>query len=489
MFCAECGKENDDQARFCRECGAPMQPGPVPVREVRVPQNPPAREDRVPQEPPVQEPVRRNGSGPQMQPPYYMENGRNAQQHQQRQNRPVGQKRKPVSKAAVILAAEAVAAVALIAGGYKIMEQKCSPKTVALEYWKASADCDWGRVYDLCEFPESSLLSKQLFVDVHGSDSEKINYKNVEVSDASGAVSDYLNQYSGELDSIGSLFGVDADELIGAASGAAGTAAANTYVVTWQEVGVPEEKHSFVVLSRTGKKHFLFWDEWKVTSADLYSSDVAVNIPAAAELELNGVPVSSELKKKDGEDSSRAVVTFPYLFAGSYQLKVSEEGMEEYRSLMNVTDSGSDTDYIRLVPSKEILEAVCEQAGKDIQAVLEAAQDDKSFSSVKDLFSDSARKDGYAESDYDYLVKKIAGTGMSDGGVNSFSLKKMKMSAQSEAEGAEIRVSVKANRSVSYRSYRSNPSISDKITLEFTYTRDGGDWKLTELPIRSGDIY
>src|SRR4030042_5318142 len=34
-YCARCGKKNEDDARFCNSCGAPLGPGAVGVREQR----------------------------------------------------------------------------------------------------------------------------------------------------------------------------------------------------------------------------------------------------------------------------------------------------------------------------------------------------------------------------------------------------------------------------------------------------------------------
>ena len=34
-YCARCGKKNEDDARFCNGCGAPLGPGAVGVREQR----------------------------------------------------------------------------------------------------------------------------------------------------------------------------------------------------------------------------------------------------------------------------------------------------------------------------------------------------------------------------------------------------------------------------------------------------------------------
>ncbi len=449
MFCSQCGAKNTDDSLFCSECGAPLHDDPAPQ----------------------QRPVEQQFTGNQFQAV------------------PIQRKpRKPISKAVIVIAIEAVAAAGLIAAGAKIMGDRCSANTAALEYWKATAECDWGTAYEYCEFPDSEMLTKQMFVNAHAGDTEKINYKTAEVVDVKSVVSGYADQYSDELNSLGALFGVDSDAILDQASEAIDTYAGNTSVVVYQEVGSSEQKYEYVTVSKTGKKQFLFWDEWKVTSSDLFAEQVSINVPSGAAVTVNGTTVSGAFEQAVTEDANRKVITFPYLFTGEYQVSVTDAGMKEYRNLMQVTSYGAEDSYVQLVPDEETLETVCQQAGDDIEEILNAAFDGKSFSAVKDLFSSDALSSGDAKSDYEYILERIEGNG-STSGVVLFSLDDMSVSAEPASNASVIDAVVKADRSVTYRRYSSSGSDSDRLTLYASYVKEGEEWKLVRFPISSSDIY
>ncbi len=499
MFCEQCGARNDDDALFCRQCGSPLRrendqyPGGQPADPVygdglysgQADQNQqyggePGYQNGQYDGNPGYQNGQYGGNAGYQNGPYGENQGYGNQQYgsnsgYQNYGDPQDRRqRKPIPKTAFVIGAEVIAAVALVIGSAKIMEKKCSPETAALEFWKAAAEADWSTAYDYCEFPDSEMLTKQMFVNAHASDTDTIDYKSVEVTDAASVAAD-------QLDSIGSLFGFDTDSLIDSAVG-------NTYVITYQEVGESETKYEYLNLSKTGKKQFLFWDEWKVTSSELYAKDVNLNVPAEAEVALNGETVSSEYEAADPDDSSRKEITFPYLFAGDYQMEITEEGMRTYRTVLAVDEYGVDTSYYDLKPSSEILESLSQQAGEDIQTILEAAVDGKSFAKIEELFSSDTLVDGDAQDDYESLIEQIKGNG-STSGVITFSLDNMKVSSEGDASDQGIELTVTADRSVTYRRYYGSGSDDDNITMYCDYVKEDGEWKLTNMPVNSGHIY
>ena len=205
MFCPNCGAKNEENAKFCGECGTSLQMnGPAGQPEAD-PEN--AWADVRPQEDP-ENPAEDGGvqvrpenpeSGAQPQPDLknseeaagaqvdpgnggmpagaqadpWMQGGDPNQGRYQAggiQGQPYGpgygpggpqyppkvkKPRRPIPKAAVVIAAEVIAAVGLIVGIAKVMGDRYSPETVAMSYWKATAACQWAAAYDYCEFPES----------------------------------------------------------------------------------------------------------------------------------------------------------------------------------------------------------------------------------------------------------------------------------------------------------------------------------------------
>ena len=62
--------------------------------------------------------------------------------------------RRPIPKAAVVIAAEVIAAVGLIVGIAKVMGDRYSPETVAMSYWKATAAASGRRLMITANFPK-----------------------------------------------------------------------------------------------------------------------------------------------------------------------------------------------------------------------------------------------------------------------------------------------------------------------------------------------
>lgn len=223
MYCPNCGTKNEDDSLFCMECGTrlkkdtvlnqlphqettPMQPEGRTVTDADIPKNRQSgsqnnenpnnknqdtRNQNMGNQNENPSDIRRNGNpGGQNDygqnygnanpvnlagrgQPYFTGSAPNSSQPQgggrypgtadQRHHQPPKQK-KPVSKLAIFVAIEAIAAVALFAGAYKITSDRFSPEKVAMDYWEAKADRDWSQAYDYCNFPNSDLLIKKMYV-------------------------------------------------------------------------------------------------------------------------------------------------------------------------------------------------------------------------------------------------------------------------------------------------------------------------------------
>lgn len=99
------------------------------------------------------------------------------------------------------------------------------------------------------------------------------------------------------------------------------------YCVEYIEKGADSKSAEYITMTKTGKKKYLFWDEWKVADTESWVSDVTYTIPENAVLQLNGEKVDdSAATEQDGWKS----ITIPYMFTGDYQMQVTEEGMKPY---------------------------------------------------------------------------------------------------------------------------------------------------------------
>ena len=387
MFCPNCGAQNDDADLFCAACGTPL-------REVEAPEEPEFQEYETPGQPSDGEQPWQNqpsGGEPswQGQPsdggqPWQGQPADGGTSWQQGyggnayQGQPAGAaskqtaQRKPLPKLMFVVIAEAVAAIALIIGLVMVMGKRFSPETVALNYWEASMNHEWGKAYDYCSFPDSDLLSRQMYVNANANNDEIIDYESVKVIDT-------VQQAQDELSDLNSLLG---DYVSDETDETLNNDDMKYYVIEYRVKGSSEKSYSYLTVAKTSGKQFLFWDDWKVTSSDSWAQDVQITIPESAEMTLNGTEVDSSGAEVD---DGMKTITIPYLFTGEYQMSVTEEGMMDYNRLLEVSSYGIDESYITLIPSQETVDQVAAQAGDDIKLIMESALQGKDFSEKESI--------------------------------------------------------------------------------------------------------
>lgn len=485
MFCPNCGAKNDDESLFCAECGTPL-------REVKAPEEPAQPEYETPgQQPgpeaPLQNQPAQNGQAQQTQQP----DGQNVYQgnpyqgqpgpEQNRQKKPA--QRKPLPKLMFVVIAEAVAAVALIVGLVMVTRSRFSPETVARNYWEATMNHEWGKAYEYCSFPDSDLLSKQMYVNANAGNDEIVDYESVKVIDTVQQAQDEMQD---QLDGLGSLLGDYGDYVSDAADEAQGSGDIKQYAVEYRLKGSSEKSYTYLTLTKTKEKKFLFWDDWKVTSSESWAPNVQITIPENADMTLNGVEVdSSDAAVEDGMKT----ITIPYLFTGEYQMSVTEEGMQDYNRMLQVESYGIDGSYITLIPSQETVDAVAAKAGDDIKLVMESALQGKDFSEIEECFTEEAVSDGYVQDDYEYLAETLAGDGDTSG-VITLQLNNMNIELSSQPDSGRIGLHVTMDKKETYRRYWSDdPGESNfELSKYITYEKDGDEWKLSDLPVRAYDF-
>ena len=258
------------------------------------------------------------------------------------------------------------------------------------------------------------------------------------------------------------------------------------YTIEYRLKGSEEKNYSYVTVTKSDEKRFLFWDDWKVTSSDSWASGVQMTIPENAEMSLNGVQAdSSDAVVEDGMKT----ITIPYLFTGEYQLTVTEEGMEDYNSILPVYSYGVDESYIELIPSQETVDQVAAQAGDDIKKVVESALEGKDFSEVEDCFTEDAISEGYVAEDYANLVESLRGDG-EDSGVVTLQLNNMNIELDSQPSSSYIDLYVTIDKKETYRRSWSDRLGEDnyEITEYLSYEKEGTEWKLSYLPVSAYDF-
>lgn len=422
MYCPECGTKNDDEALFCEECGASL----AEYREEN--ESVPEAETFSQPEP---QPVFTEGQPTFSEPqPMFQE------------PQPPG-KKKPLSKMAAVLGVEAVLAAVLLTGTFVTMNKKCSPEKVAENYWRAVNECRWSEAYDYCSFPESDMLSKQMYVDAHSNDEKGPKYSVVKVR---------RQGMAGKTDK---------------------NMPAQEYVVEAMRVGSAERESASLQLVKDGKK-FIFWNQWKVVPEGEYAKKVEFYLPDGAKMKLNGLKVKGENEFQ-----------IPYLFCGTYQMEVKADGMETYRSNIYVSPEGSSESQIVLLPSEETKQQIAEQAGEDLKKILECAINGNDFSAVKEYFSEETLNNKNVKSDYDDMVKRLR----ENTRVKSFGMSDMKVTFD-YMDVDELNLGIRLQIETTKAGYWDGrlETGTDEIERHLTYRREGEGWKLTKMPISVYDI-
>lgn len=458
MFCPECGTKNEDDSLFCFECGTSL--AEYLQEETKSNQ---VNGNQIPPQP----------TAPQQEQSNYLYQ----QNYENRQpfcksSKPHIQ-RKPVSKAVIIAGIEVILAAGLLFGIYKVLSDKFSPETVAMNYWEATMAHEWGEAYEYCDFPDSDLLTKQMYVNANVRNDEIVKYKSVHITDA-------IDQVRNQLGDFASIFGKNGDT-----KNKSSADDTREYIVEYLIKGNSDKEYDYLILTKTGNKKFFIFDEWRVTSSDSWCRDLQFQIPVGASMTLNGAEISDASETTEG---NWKYITIPYLFTGEYQLEVSGEGMESYRKVIDIYEYGCDDNYIELIPSEETMQTTADQAGNDIKKILESALAGKSFKEVQDLFSKESLNDGYVKDNYEKLLE-IRGDGRKTG-IVTLKISNIVSSIDGEANMEIIRLKTKVDRQETYRQYWSDElgKSSETITCYVTYVKEDGVWKLSEMPVSYYDF-
>lgn len=446
MFCPECGTRNEDDARFCAACGTSLV-------EFQTQQTPQGQGYQQASQQGYQQ-------GPQGQQYQQAPQGQQYQQAPQQQYQPPRPPKKPVSKAFIAVIFECLLAAGLIVGIVLTLNNKFSPESVALKYWKAVMAHEWGQAYDCCEFPDNGLLTKQMYVNVSAASNTgaPVQYKSARVEKES-------NWAAGDSDTSGRNTG--------------------SYVIRYMVKGSASEETDYLTLVKTGKKKFLLWDEWKVTPSDSWSQDVYFEIPVGATLKLNGVEVTDA---DITEDAYGQYLTIPYLFTGSYQMEVEGPGMEPYRANTYVDHYGCEDNYVSLRPSRETVESVMAQAEADFKTIMDSALAGADFSTIESLFSEDMIANEGALDEYEDLLE-ITGDGVNEG-VVALMLGPLTVYLDGDSYEDTIYLIGRARLSETYLQYWSEElgEYDGDVEFYFTYVKEGDTWKLDNMPVSYYDF-
>ena len=261
---------------------------------------------------------------------------------------------KKLTKTQIMVIAEAVCLVVVIAIFCAIGSSKSSAESVAREYIEAMSRCDWSTVYDLTDYPDGKYLQKDQFIAAMES-AETDSISNYEITENKSMNSGIQKSF---------------------------------YVnYTMQGTGSNSMELNLV---KQADKNMMFFDAWKVSSQNMVVSDYCIAVPVGAEITIDGIAVSEDEKiDYQGNGMDEYYIS---LFSGTHTIQAALPWCQVYESEFTAYEgSGTYITELNLTEDGEI--AMMAMMQDALKRFYESAINKEDFSAVADLFMS-----GYEES-------------------------------------------------------------------------------------------
>lgn len=449
MFCPECGAENRNDAVFCENCGADISKAFTEAQSSAV------KQENQPQS-------FENDRQEQFFSAVQLQNAAPVQAAAVRV-------KKPLKTSVKVLIGVVLALVVLIVVFYNVALRMFSPEKAAENYFSTLRAGDWSGAYSHLNVTESEFINQANFV--------KLMKKNQTPK---------IVNYSVVKDKAPASSKKSAD---------GGLTKTVTIQYTVQNNSQPQELN--VPLIRQPEKQFLFFDTWKVSSADYITPELTVTAPDWASVTLDNIKIDEKYKdeKASKENTSSGTsggaeqtVTYKLtnLFTGSYTLKAVSPYTEDYSEQVSVGAENNTVSVGNLELKQSTLEEVAKLPGQAIQNIYKAALEGKDFSSVSGYFCPDSDTQNRAESVYKNVLDSMnKGT---DGGFKSLSFSNLSSKASGSPENLSILTETDFNYSftAAYPVYyggeaQQEYSGSNSGDISVLYRLSDGKWLISQI--------
>ena len=198
-------------------------------------------------------------------------------------------------------------AVFFMAGAYLY-----APQAAGRNYVEACLAGDWNSAYDVCQFPDSTFLSRK-------------NYVNAMTWKAKQDGTD--GQETPEIKSFFMRRKQNPE-----------TGENRIYTVRYTLKGVSDSQEETLEIAAGDTVKWNF-KEWYVVPKDSCVTDVEITVPADASFYLDGVQVGKKYLKETADNVS--IYKIPYLFLGGHTIELTEKQKDPYREIVLVQDNSS----------------------------------------------------------------------------------------------------------------------------------------------------
>ncbi len=427
MYCQECGTKNTDDAVFCANCGVKLAWGEEYIPRMH-------QQNIQPQSTQFQNIPFQNGQ-PQGYPCVTSP-----------------KMSKKVETWRIVFGIELIAIVLLLVFAYKNASAYFGARSVAERYFLAYANGDWNSAYQMLELDENDFINEN-------------NYEKAAKQDQLPKITSYA---------VGKIQAFSGDEL--------GTAVD----IRYRSKGESSDSVYTVSLNKQRGKKFLLFDDWKISTDDIISKDIMVQVPKDAKVMLEGQELAdsyiSKGKEKDGYYDTYVI---PELFSGTYGVRVTMDGMEDNNGMFHTYNGTYIVTSLR--PSEKTMDQLINIAGEDMQKVYAAAMHGNSFATIADLYTNN--KD-YAE-DIEEAYDSFLESAQRDTGdvANVIHISNISASASSydgnSGPVVEVRLQFDYSVDFSYEDFWTGEmrpdtyDSSDSVIYDFIY--ENGEWLPSNL--------
>ena len=282
-------------------------------------------------------------------------------------------------------------AVFFMAGAYLY-----APQAAGRNYVEACLAGDWNSAYDVCQFPDSTFLSRK-------------NYVNAMTWKAKQSGSE-----GQETPEIKSFFMRRKQSLE--------TGENRIYTVRYTLKGVSDSQEETMEIAAGDIVKWNF-KEWYVVPKDSYVTDVEITVPVNASLYLDGVLVGKKYLKETADTVS--VYKIPYLFIGGHTIELTEAKKDPYREIILVEDNSSMEFLPDLKLNDSTGKVIADRVEESLDKVFAAAVNGKAFDTIKDEFSADTAVQADAKEQYqqirDAYLNSDTNTGITSVTISSIS--------------------------------------------------------------------
>lgn len=401
MFCEECGAKNKSGAAFCEECG------------------------------------------------HKFEVEKDVQKTEKKSEEPKGEtkpakEKKPMSTGKKVLIGCILVVVAALVAGYMFIANSLKPDKIALKYFKAYANKDAEKVYDVLSVNDSEFVSKKLLTESFKNE-EKVKLANYSVEKTTKSDN--------------------------------GLSASVT--IKYVEEGSSKEKTETVRLTKNKNKKYLFFDNWSVDSSALVVEDYNISVPVDSKASINGVEIKDKYKK-DSYSSYYDSYTIPSILKGDYEIVAELKSGIKLSGKAKIQNDYSSFSSNSLKLESKTEEALVKEVKEKVKTIYDSIIEDKSFDDIKDSFDND-----YSD-DFDYMYTNLKNYIMTDyNKLKEFEITNLKISSYNIYDDElKLTFQMKYNYKVEYKSGDETKDYSKKDktdTFYVDYKIDKKDYTISEI--------